>query len=136
MKKHSGLDTLEKSSTDNILDLCDQIRQIAFELHSYLRHGHMEKVYENGLINRLRKHGFKVEQQYPLQVKDEDGVILGNYYVDIFVNNKLIIELKACQVLSAEHTAQVLGYLRASNCRHALLINFGSPQIQFKKLIM
>jgi len=120
----------------DILKLCDQIRQVAFDLHAYLRHGHLEKVYENGLAHRLQKSGFRVEQQHPLKVMDEDGTILGDYYADLFVEGSLIIELKACKALAAEHTAQVLGYLRASNQRHALLINFGSPKIEIKKLIL
>jgi GxxExxY protein len=118
------------------LELCNQIRQIAFDLHVYLRHGHLEKVYENGLSQRLRKAGLRVEQQYPLKVTDEDGTVLGEYYADLFVEGSLILELKACKALAAEHTAQVLGYLRASNHHDALLINFGSPKIEIKKLIL
>ena len=111
-------------------------RQVAFDLHVYLRHGHMEKVYENGLAHWFRKAGLKVEQQYPLKVLDKDGTVLGDYYADLFVEDCLIIEIKACKVLAAEHTAQVLGYLRASNQRNALLINFGSQKIEIKKLIL
>ncbi len=116
--------------------LCDSIRQTAFDLHVYLRHGHLERVYENGLAHRLRKTGLTVKQQHPLQVCDEDGTILGDYYADLFVEGCLIIELKACKALADEHIAQALGYLRASNQRHAMLINFGAPKIQFKKLIL
>ncbi len=89
----------------DVLELCNQIRQIAFDLHVYLRHGHLEKVYENGLAQRLRKAGFQVEQQYPFKVVDEDGTALGEYYADLFVEDCLIIELKACKSLAAEHTA-------------------------------
>lgn len=120
----------------DILELCNQVRQIAFDLHAYLRHGHMEKVYENGMVHRLRKTGRQVEQQFPLKVMDEDGTVLGDYFADLFVDGRLIIELKACKAIAAEHTAQVLGYLRASNQRHAMLINFGSPKIEIKKLIL
>jgi GxxExxY protein len=120
----------------DVLALCNQIRQVAFDLHVYLRHGHLEKVYENGLANRLRKAGLKIEQQYPLKVTDKDGMVLGEYYADLFVDGRLIVELKACKSLASEHTAQVLGYLRASNQRHAMLINFGSPKIEIKKLIL
>ena len=120
----------------DILALCNQIRQVAFDLHVYLRHGHLEKVYENGLAHRLRKIGLRIEQQHPLKVLDEDGTVLGDYYADLFVEGCLIIELKACRALAAEHTAQVLGYLRASSQSHALLINFGCPKIEIKKLIL
>jgi len=120
----------------DILELCNEVRQVAFDLHVYLRHGHLEKVYENGLAHRLRKAGLGIEQQHPLKVLDEDGTVLGDYYADLFVEGRLIIELKACKALAAEHTAQVLGYLRASSQNHALLINFGSPKIEIKKLIL
>jgi len=118
-----------------ILELCDQIRQAAFELHTYLRYGHLEKVYENGLAHRLRNAGINVEQQKPISVYDEDGTILGEYFTDLYIEDCLIVELKACRLLVNEHTAQVLGYLRATHCRDAMLINFGSPKIQIMKLI-
>lgn len=116
-----------------VFELCDQVREISFALHRYLRHGHLEKVYENGLVHRLRKTGIKAEQQYPLQVLDEDGTILGDYVADLYVEDCLIIELKACQTLASEHVAQLLGYLRASRVEHGLLINFGAPKLQIKK---
>jgi len=119
-----------------VLRLCDRIRQIALELHGYLRHGHLGKVYENGLAHRLRKTGLIVEQQKPLQVRDEDGTSLGDDYADLFLEDGLIVEVKACKTLADEHIAQVLGYLRASSYRDALLINFGAPKIQIKKLIL
>lgn len=119
-----------------ILALCDRVRQTAFELHAYLRHGHLEKVYENGLSHRLRKAGMAVEQQCPLQVRDEDGTVLGDYFADLFVESDLIIELKACKTLTNDHIAQVLGYLRASGKRHALLINFGAPRLEIRKLVL
>jgi len=118
---------------DDIFRLSDQIRAISYDLHRYLRHGHLEKVYENGLAHRLRKAGMKVEQQYPLMVYDEDGTVLGEYFVDLFVESKLIVELKACKALAPEHTAQLLGYLRACQIEHGLLINFGAPKFQIRK---
>jgi GxxExxY protein len=82
--------------TENeIFLLCDQVRVISFDLHKYLRYGHLEKVYENGLANRLRKVNIEVEQQYPLKVYDEDGTVLGEYFADLFVEDCLVVELKA-----------------------------------------
>ncbi|MFH1498593.1 MAG: GxxExxY protein [Verrucomicrobiota bacterium] len=125
-----------KFMTENdALQLADIIRQTAFESHKFLRHGHGEKIYENSLRNRLRKKGFTVQQQHPLNVYDEDGELLGEFFTDLIVNGEFIIELKAVRHLLDEHTAQVLGYLRASRHEHALLINFGAPVIQLKKLI-
>ena len=116
-----------------IFVLCDQVREISFALHQYLRHGHLEKVYENGLTSRLRKAHLKVEQQYPLKVYDEDGTVLGEYFADLFVEDCLIVELKACKALAPEHTAQLLGYLRACQIEHGLLVNFGAPKFQIRK---
>ena len=126
-----------KTETDpGIFALCDTIRQTAFELQAYLRHGHLEKVYENGLANRLRKKGLTVIQQHPLPVRDEDGTVLGDFYADLFVEGCLIVELKAAKALADEHTAQVLGYLRASGIEHGLLINFGAPKLEVKKYVL
>ena len=119
----------------DIFALCDAVRQTAFELQSFLRHGHLEKVYENGLANRLQKKGYTVLQQHPLPVLDEDGTILGDYLADLFVNGCLIVELKAAKALADEHAAQILGYLRAIRIEHGLLINFGAPKLEVKKYV-
>jgi GxxExxY protein len=121
---------------DDVKQLCDTIRETSFEIHRYHRNGHLEKIYENALFHRLRKKGVKVEQQHPLSVYDEDGTPLGDFYADLFVNGKLIVELKACQAIANEHIAQLLGYLRASRMEHGLLINFGAPKLQIKKYVL
>ena len=121
---------------DEIFGLVDLIRETSFSLHRYLRYGHMEKVYENGLANRLRKANLKVDQQYLLKVFDEDGTVLGEYFADLFVQSKIIVELKACKALAPEHIAQLLGYLRACQVEHGLLINFGAPKLQIKKYVL
>ena len=120
-------------SQDEIFALCDRIRETSFSLHRYLRHGHLEKIYENGLAHRLRKESLHVEQQHPLKVFDEDGTVLGDYFADLLVEKELIVELKACKALASEHVAQLLGYLRACRIEHGLLINFGAPRLQIKK---
>jgi GxxExxY protein len=61
---------------------------------------------------------------------------LGDFFADIFIENQLIVEIKACKTLAPEHTAQMLGYLRATNIEHGLLINFGAPKFQIKKYIL
>mgnify|MGYP001827645956 CR=1 FL=1 len=124
------------NSEKEIFELCDTIRETSFALHRYLRHGHLEKVYENGLVHRLRQKGIQIEQQYPLQVFDKDGTVLGDYIADLLVEDKLIVELKACKTLAEEHIAQLLGYLRACQYEHGLLINFGAPKLQIKKYIL
>ncbi|MDB6165154.1 MAG: GxxExxY protein [Lacunisphaera sp.] len=115
--------------------LADTIRQTAFEAHTFLRHGHNEKVYENSLRNRLRRKNLIVEQQVPIAVCDDDGSLLGDFTADLRVNGEFIVELKAVRSLADEHTAQLLGYLRASSHEHGMLINFGAPRIQFQKYI-
>jgi GxxExxY protein len=102
-------------------------------LHVYLRHGHKEKIYENGLAHRLRKQGLPVEQQSSLKVFDDDGTELGTLDVDLLVAGELIVELKAVKSLLNEHIAQLLGYLRASRKEHGLLINFGAPKLEIRK---
>ena len=117
------------------MKLCDIVRETSFSIHKYLRHGHLEKVYENALANRLLKQNIKVEQQYPLKVFDEDGTILGDYFADLLIDDRLVVVLKACKIIADEHIAQILGYLRASRIEHGLLINFGAPKLQIKKYI-
>jgi len=119
-----------------IQDLVSPIRQCAYDLHAYLRHGHLEKVYENGLMNRLNKIGLKVHQQHPIPVHDEDGTLLGDFFADLLVQDQIIVELKAAKHIADEHIAQTLGYLRASGLSHGILINFGAPVFQIKKLIL
>jgi GxxExxY protein len=119
-----------------IFRLCDQIRETAFALHRHLRHGHLEKVYENGLAHRLRKDGVRVKQQHPLQVLDEDGTVLGDYLADLLVEGELIVELKACKAIADEHVAQLLGYLRGCRIMHGLLINFGTSKLEIKKFVL
>jgi GxxExxY protein len=117
----------------DVLALCDRVRKVSFALHGYLRHGHLEKVYENGLAHRLKKDRISFEQQFPLKVSDEDDAILGEYYADFPIEGFLVVELKACRALADEHTAQLLGYLRASRKEHGLLINFGAPRLEIRK---
>jgi len=123
-------------SDDEVLKLCDVIRQTSYDIHKYLKSGHLEKVYENALAHRLRKLGIGVMQQHDLAVFDEDGALLGKMTADLFVENVLIIEVKACKTLTQEHIAQIFGYLRASRVEHGLLINFGSPILEIKKYIL
>ena len=114
-------------------EICDEIRQIAYELHVYLGVGYLEKVYENGLRHRLEKAGFLVQTQVPIQVKDEDGYLLGDYVADMIVDG-LIIELKAVTTLLDVHVAQLMNYLKATGLEHGLLLNFGSEKFQCKKI--
>jgi len=117
----------------NIKELCDQVRQTAFDIHVYHAHGHLEKVYENALAHRLRKLGVEVKQQHPIKVLDEDGTIIGDYLADLMIDDQLIVELKTARALAPEHEAQVLGYLKSARIEHGLLINFGSYKFEIRK---
>ena len=120
----------------DIFTLCNVIRETSFEIHKYLRHGLKEQIYENALAHRLSKAGVQFIQQHPLDVQDEDGTLLGHFCADLFIEGKLVAEIKACRCLVDEHIAQLLGYLRASRIEHRLLINFGGPKLQIKKYIL
>ena len=91
---------------------------------------------KNALAHRLTKIGIHVIQQHPLDVCDEDGTLLGHFCADLSVENRLVVEIKACRGLIDDHVAQLLGYLRASRLEHGLLINFGGPKLQIKKYIL
>jgi len=120
----------------DINQICDTIRETGFALHRFLGGGHLEKVYQNGLLHRLGKRGMDVIPEHPLKVRDEDGTILGDYFADLFVDGRLIVEIKACKALADEHIAQILGYLRASGIEHGLLINFGGGKFEIRKFIL
>ena len=118
-----------------VKELCDSIRQIAYELHLYLGVGYLENVYETGLAHRLEKAGLKVTTQVPIIVRDEDGFVLGEYLADMDVDG-FIIELKAVSTLLPVHEAQLMNYLKATNTKHGMLINFGSEKFQCRKLAL
>src|SRR3989304_3135553 len=116
-----------------IMELCDVVRQIAYDIHVYHGHGHLEKVYENALAQRVRKAGLDVKQQHPIKVYDEDGTLIGDYVADLLVEGELIIELKTSKTIAPEHEAQILGYLKSARLEHGLLINFGSYKFEIRK---
>ena len=121
---------------NNINELCDIVRETSFAVHTYHRNGHLEKIYENALVHRLRKLGLKVLAQHPLTVRDEDGTVLGEYFADLFIEDCLIVELKAVRAVTDEHVAQILGYLKSARIETGLLVNFGATKLFVKKYLM
>ena len=119
----------------DIKALCNQVRQTAYDIHLYHGHGHLERVYENALAHRLRKAGLGVKQQWPLNVFDEDGTLLGDYLADLLVEGVLVVELKTARTLAPEHEAQVLGYLKSARLEHGMLINFGFPKFAVRTFV-
>jgi GxxExxY protein len=100
--------------TKDIFALCNVIRETSFAIHSYLRSGHREQIYENALVHRLRKLGITVVQQPEIRVYDEDGTELGHLKADLIIEDLLICEINGANSIVDEHIAQLLGYLRAS----------------------
>ena len=94
----------------------------------------MEKVYENAMVVATRKAGLLVEQQFPIKVVF-DGVVVGEFFADLFVEKKVLVELKAVSMINQDHTAQALNYLRATEVDVCLLINFGKPKVEIKRLL-
>jgi GxxExxY protein len=119
-----------------VFELCDIVRETAFAIHRYHGPGHVEKIYENALVNRLRKQGLMVEQQLPIKVYDEDGTLLGDLVADALVEGVLLLELKAVRTVLNEHVAQLLGYLKSSRIKHGALLNFGAGRFYIKMYAM
>jgi len=114
-------------------ELTGRILAAAFTVSNELGHGFLESVYEKALLVILRQEGLKAESQHPIKVRFR-GHEIGDYFADILVEEKVIVELKAVKALLSEHQAQVINYLKATGIEVGLLINFGTPKIEFKRL--
>lgn len=112
-------------------DLTQKIIGCAHIVHNKLGPGFLEKVYENALRIELEKAGFRVKQQEPIDVV-YDGQVVGEYYADLWIDERVVIELKAALALAKEHEVQLVNYLTASGVNDGLLINFG-PSVQVKR---
>lgn len=113
--------------------LTEKVVGCAFSVGNAPGVGFHEKVYENGLAYELRKAGFKVEQQKPINVV-YDGVLIGDYFADLLVENFLLIELMTVKSFDEIHSAQCLNYLKATKLPLCLLINFGRPRVEIKRV--
>ena len=120
-------------STDNDA-LTEKIIGAAYSVANILGFGFLEKVYENALTVELKALGMKVEQQKPVSVFYK-GVNVGDYIADLLVEDSVLIELKSVKNLSDIHKSQLLNYLVATNKSVGLLINFGSPRIEIKRVL-
>ena len=112
--------------------ITERIIGCAYKVHNVLGPGFLEKVYENALKIELERAGLEVEQQEPITVYYE-GQIVGEYYADLWVENRVIVELKAIQALGKESEIQLVNYLVATGIDVGLLINFGSASVQIKR---
>jgi len=111
--------------------LTQKIIGCAFKVHNTLGPGFLEKVYENALRIELEKHGLKVRQQEPIRVT-YDGQPVGEFYADLWVQDRIVVELKAAQVLVKQHEVQLVNYLTATGISTGLLLNFG-PSMQVRR---
>jgi GxxExxY protein len=116
-------------------DISFQIMAAAFEVHNVLGPGFLENVYEKALLKELQDRGITCEAQKPVNVYFKNTEV-GSYFVDILVNNEVILELKAIEKLAPIHEAQVLNYLRATGLRLGLLINFSKERVEHKRLVL
>lgn len=119
-------------SDEELNRLTEKIIACAFTVSNVLGVGFLEKVYENALVHELRKNGVLAEAQRSIMVL-YDGVVVGEYFADILVNDTVIIELKATKNLDEVFTAQCLNYLRATGKPICLLLNFGQPRVEIKR---
>jgi GxxExxY protein len=115
-------------------ELTEKIIGCAYEVSNVLGTGFVEKVYENALVHELRKNGCRAEQQYPIAVHYDD-VVVGEYVADLLVEGKVLLELKAVKALDEVHVAQCLNYLNATGLTVCLLINFGKPKVEIRRIV-
>lgn len=106
-------------------DLTETIIGCAYQVHNTLGAGFLEKVYENALAIELAEAGFSAQQQHPIPVKYRNQIV-GDFYADLIIDGRLIIELKAVQELNKSHEVQLVNYLSATEIDDGLLINFGA----------
>jgi len=125
---------MEQEGTFIHKELTYKVIGCAMVVHRELGYGFLEKVYENAMMVQLRKEGIEAKQQQGVSVQFS-GEIVGEYFADILIENKIIIELKAVDSLIERHFAQVLNYLKATDIKVGLLLNFGPQGLQHKRFI-
>ena len=115
-------------------EITGQIIKAAHTVHNKLGYGFLEKVYHNSLVIELRKSNLFVEPEKPVKVKYDEHIV-GEYFADIVVDNKVIVEVKAVDKYTSLFEAQLLNYLKATGLEVGLIINFGSS-VHVKRMVM
>ncbi|MHC5054908.1 MAG: GxxExxY protein [Planctomycetota bacterium] len=113
--------------------ITSSILQGCFEVSNELGAGFVESVYEKALVVALRAKNLKVASQVPIKIMFR-GQSVGDFVADLLVEDKIVVELKAVKALAPEHQAQVINYLVATGLDVALLVNFGKPKLEYKRL--
>ena len=116
-------------------DLSYQIIGLAMEVHGKLGFGFLEKVYENAMMVLFRRENILAVQQAPIHVHFE-GQVIGSYIADILVDKKIILELKCVEMIINAHRAQVLNYLKATQKRLAIILNFAKKRLEYERLVL
>ena len=127
----------ESPSTHSIYpeqELTQKILKAAFEIHNALGAGFLQRVYSNALSHELRQMGLACEQEVAHKVKNKD-LIVGDYFADLVVERRVLVELKACTGFESIHEAQILNYLKASGIHVGLLLNFGKPKVEYRRFV-
>jgi GxxExxY protein len=113
-------------------DLTDSILKVYFDVYNELGYGFLEKVYQNSMYLEFKSRGFYVEAQKQIKVNYK-GVEVGEYYADLIINEKVILELKAAECIVEDFEYQLINYLKATNMEVGLLLNFGKkPEFRRK----
>lgn len=116
-------------------DLSYRIVGLAMQVHNSLGHGFLEKVYENALMVLLKREGIKAKQQTQITVYFE-GEVVGDYYADILVEERVILELKSVEKIIDVHKAQALNYLKATGLPLAIILNFSKDRLEYERLVL
>jgi len=113
-------------------ELTEKIIRIFYRVYNTLGYGFLEKIYEKAMMIEFNIEGIPAVAQSSIKVLYKNELV-GEYYADILVDDKVIVEIKATRTLALEHEAQLLNYLKATNIEVGLLLNFGpKPQIKRK----
>ena len=124
----------EHADTDRLNELSGAIIGCAFTVLNTLGAGFLEKIYENALALELREAGLAVAQQHGARVRYRDAVV-GEYFVDLLIEDAVLVELKAVKALDEAHRLQCVNYLKATGLRLCLLLNFGNPRLEIKRVV-
>ena len=118
-----------------INDITYAINGAVFEVNNILGPGFLEKVYENALLAEFKRRGLKAKNQVPISVSYK-GEVVGEYFADLLVEDKVIVELKTVENLDRTHEAQLLNYLKATELKVGLLVNFKHKKADIKRMVL
>jgi len=119
---------------DKLNDLSHHIIGVAINIHKKLGPGFQEKIYEEALLTEFQKSGIGYEKQKVVRV-DYDGITLGNQRIDLLIEGEVILEIKACREIIPIHRNQLISYLKTTNKKLGLILNFGRKKLEIKRVV-